>query len=246
MPAERPGFPFRIVFPLVQLLICLGLLWPHLPALSGQLRITVSRFSAKVFGTEPPEEDSRIVLDVTPIAPRGEQALNLDAVRLTAPAALNIPVGFVQIPLIFNSPFRSEWAPPGMWIREWRAVSWPFVGMIFWWMAGRGLEAIGAGVRFFASSKKEEAERHHRRTPRLHWIEPIIGAALVAMGSASCYVLASGNGVLGVATDYVMAAGAGLWAALGLVMVIAGTVQWRVRRAGREPSQELVVTAEAE
>ncbi len=246
MPAKRPGFPFRIVLPLVQLLICLGLLWPHLPALSSQLRVTVSRFSAKVFGTEPPAENSQIVLDVTPIAPRVAQALDLEAVRLTAPAALNVPVGFAQIPLMFNSPSRSEWAPPGMWIREWRAVSWPFVGMIFWWMAGRGLEAIGAAVRFFSSSNKEEAGRQRRRAPELHWIELLIGGALVATGSASCYVLASGNGVLGLATDYVMAAGAGLWAALGLVMVIACTVQWRVRKAERQTSHESAAAAKAE
>ncbi len=246
MPAERPGFPFRIVLPLVQLLVCLGLLWPHLPGLSSQLRLAVRELSARVFGTEPPVENSQIVLDVTPIAPGREQTLDLDAVRLTTPAALNIPVGFIQIPFMIDNPPHPEWAPTGMWIREWRAVSWPFVGLIFWWMAGRGLEAIGAGLRFFASFQREEAERKHRRAPKLHWIELLIGAALAATGSASCYVLASGNGAFGLATDYVMAAGAGLWAILGLVMVIAGIVQWRVRKAERQTGQESVAAAEAE
>ena len=200
--------------------------------------MAVRELSAKLFGTEAPAENSQTVLDVTPIAPGRDQALDLDAVRLTTPAALNIPVGFIQIPFMIDNPPHSEWAPPGMWIREWRAVSWPFVGLIFWWMAGRGLEAIAAGVRFFASSQREEAERQHRRAPKVHWIELLMGGALVAVGGASCYVLASGNGVLGLATDYVMAAGAGLWAMLGLVMVIAGIVQWRVRRAERQTAQE--------
>jgi hypothetical protein len=242
MPAERPGFPFRIVLPLAQLLVCLGLLWPHLPGLSSQLRLPVLELSARVFGTEPSAENSQIVLDVTPIASPREQALDLDALRMTAPAALNIPVGFVQIPFILDRPSRSEWAPAGMQIREWRTASWPFVGLIFWWMAGRGVEAIGAGVRFFASSAREEAERQYRRAPRLHWIELAIGTALVVVGAVSCYVLASGNGVLGLATDYVMAAGAGLWAALGLMSVIGGIVQWRVRIAERQTS---VAAAEA-
>jgi hypothetical protein len=242
MAAERPGFPFRIVLPLVQLLVCLVLLWPRLPALSSQLRMAARELSAKVFGTEPPPENSQIVLDVTPVVPRREQALDLDALRLTAPAALNIPVGFVQIPFMLDNPSRSEWAPTGMWIREWRAVSWPFVGLIFWWMAGRGLEAIGAGARFFAVSQIEEAERQHRRAPKLHGIELLIGAALVVVGGVSCYVLASGSGVLGLATDYVMAAGAGLWAVLGLLIVIGGLVQWRVRTRERQAS---VASAEA-
>lgn len=244
MAAERPGFPFRIVLPLVQLLVCLALLWPHLPALSGQLRLAVRELSAKVFGTEPAAENSQIVLDVTPIAAGRDQTTDLDAVRLTAPAALNIPVGFVQIPFMIDNPSRSEWAPPGMWIREWRAVSWPFVGLLFWWMAGRGMEAIAAGVRFFASSQKEEAARLHQRAPKLRWIEAGIGGALVVVGGASCYVLSSGNGVPGLATDYVMAAGAGLWTMLGLVMVIAGIVQWRVKRAERASSKESAAAAE--
>jgi hypothetical protein len=242
MPAARPPFPFRIFLPLVQLLACLALLWPHLPALSSQLRVAVRELSAKVLGTEAPEESPQIVLEVNPLAPQHEQALDFDAVRLTTPAALNIPVGFVQIPFMLDNPSRSEWTPPGIWIREWRAVSWPFVGMIFWWMAGRGMETIAAGVRFFASSRKEEAEQQHRRGPELHWLELLVGAALVVLGGASCYLLASGSGMLGLATDYVLAAGAGLWAVLGLIIVSAGIVQWRVRAVER---REGLAAAEA-
>jgi hypothetical protein len=232
MTAERPPFPFRIFLPLVQLLACLGLLWPHLPALSSQLKLAVREFSARVLGTEPMADSTEIMLDVTAIDRRRDQPLDLDAVRMTAPAALNIPVGFIQIPFMLDNPSRSEWTPPGMWIREWRAVSWPFVGMIFWWIAGRSLEGISAGVRYFAGPEKEEAARLYRLAPKLRPIEVAIGGALVVLGIGTCYVLTSG--LLGLATDYVLAAGAALWVFLGLTIVIAGIVQWRVRRAERK------------
>jgi hypothetical protein len=233
MPGDHPGFPFRIFLPLSQLLLCLALLWPHLHELRNQLNLAIREYSARVLGTEAPDESSTVVLDVTPFTPREEQRLDLDAVRLTAPSALNIPVGFIQIPFMMANPDRSEWVPQGMWKREWRAVSWPFVGIIFWWMAGRGLEALFAGLRFFANSAKEEAQRHYSLAPKLHWMEIVIGSSLVAVGGATCYVLASGRGLLGLATDYVLAAGAGLWTVLGLIMVSAGFVQWRVRAVER-------------
>lgn len=229
MSAERPPFPFRFFLPLVQLLACLALLWPQLPALSSQLRLAIRQFSARVLGTEPPES-TEIVLDVSPIAPRRDQPL--DALRMTMPAALNIPVGFIQIPFMLDNPARSEWAPTGMWIREWRAVSWPIVGMIFWWIAGRSLESISAGMRYFAASEKEEAARRYLLAPNLRPIEVAIGAALVVVGIGTCYVLTSG--LLGLATDYVLAAGAGLWALLGLIIIGAGILQWRVRRAQKQ------------
>jgi hypothetical protein len=146
---------------------------------------------------------------------------------------LNIPVGFIQIPFMLDNPDRSEWAPDGMWIREWRAVSWPFVGMIFWWIAGRGLEALGAGIRFFASSRKPDNQPGGVIRPPVYWIEVAAGASLIAVGGATCYVLSSREGVLGLATDYALAAGAGLWAALGVVIVGGGFMQWRVRRVRR-------------
>lgn len=246
MSAARPGFPFRIVLPLMQLLLCLGLLWPYLPGLSSHLRRAASQYSARILGTEPPPENSQTVVDVTPVEPGSEQTLDVDTVRLTAPAALNIPVGFLQIPFMLDDPSRSEWTPSGMWNREWRAVSWPFVGLIFWWIAGRSWEGIAAGVRFFASSQIDNAERQYRRALKVHWIELLIGMALAAVGGVSCYVLASGSGALGFARDYVLAGGAGLWAMLGLVIIIAGTVQWRVRKAERGLTQESAVAAEAE
>ena len=230
MLAERPGFPFRIFLPLSQLLLCLALLWPHLPALRNQLSFAIRGFTARILGTDPPADTATIVFDVSPFSPRREQPLDVSAVRLTAPAALNIPVGFVQIPFMLENPDRSEWSPDGMWIREWRAVSWPFVGMIFWWIAGRALEALSAGMRFFAYSGKSGIQSAGLIHPLIHWIEVAAGACLMMTGGTTCYVLASGRGLLGLATDYVLAAGAGLWSVLGLAIVSAGIMQWRLKR----------------
>ena len=63
-------------------------------------------------------------------------------IRRTVPVALNLPVLLVQLPYyVVLNPEKREWVPKGMSFEVWRALSCPFAGMLFWWFAGRGIEA---------------------------------------------------------------------------------------------------------
>jgi hypothetical protein len=92
-----------------------------------------------------------------------------DTNSMNVVADLNMPVMFVQIPYAMVSPDKREWAPPGMDRSVWRAIAWPILGMFFWWIAGRGTEALVAA-------------RQKRLSPQIHWLETIVSLLLVAMG----------------------------------------------------------------
>ena len=221
MDAPSPGFPFRWLLPMTQLLVCILLLQAYWSNLRAQVLRLIQRFEQSLQGNDQPRPQPAMVLNVTPDVPASPQPVDP---RLTAPAAFNLPVGFVQAPFVFFSPDKTEWAPEGMLLSEWRAVTWPFIGIIFWWLAGRGLEAFSAA----ASSRRYAIIR-----PPLHRIEVTLGLCLLALGSAAGLLFALGHNPLGLITDWVFAAGAGLWAVLGAVIVAARLLQWRIRRRAR-------------
>jgi hypothetical protein len=132
--------------------------------------------------------------------------------------ALNIPVEFVQVPYAMVSPNKSEWRPPGMDLFVWRAITYPVVGMLFWWIAGRGADALAAA-------------RQKRLTPRIHWIEMIVGILLLAMGVLVILAFTLGGGPQHTdSKDLLFLAMAILWAFLGSLSLSGRIVQWRLRR----------------
>jgi len=162
-----------------------------------------------------------MVFNVTPDAQNPPPGIDP---RLTTPAALNLPIGFVQVPFVFFSPEKAEWVPDGMLLSEWRALSWPFAGVIFWWLAGRGLEGFSAAAGSF---------RFAIIRPPLHWMEVIVGACLLLLGGAASVMFATGRNSYGLISDWVFAAGAGLWALLGAIVIVARLLQWRIRVRAR-------------
>jgi len=102
----------------------------------------------------------------------------------------------------------------------WRAVSWPFVGSVFWWLAGRGVEGLSAALR--------------RRIvdPKIGWIEVTVSLAVFALGGIAFLGLISE--VHADQLTIALAMGSGLWMMLGAVTVAAKVLQWRLcRRKGK-------------
>lgn len=118
--------------------------------------------------------DSKGALDtVPPTTPeerrRVDSEIDLWETRKRAPVALNFPVLIVQLPYILVSPTKREWVPRGMLPDVWRALSWPFAGMFFWWFLGRGFEALFAARRSVAR-------------PRISWGETAFALILFGAG----------------------------------------------------------------
>src|SRR5882672_606561 len=142
-PARTP-FPFRWVLPFGQLLLCTVLLW--------QARA----FIAWEFGIRLPMLGSIGFI-------QSETALN-------AVAALNLPAGLIQLPYAILSQGHTNWIPAGVDFKVWRAVTWPFIGLAFWWFPGRGIEALSA-------------VKYGQLTPRIGWTETIVGFLVMAAGT---------------------------------------------------------------
>src|SRR5882724_13188324 len=146
MDAPFRGFPFRWFLPLAQLMVCVLILWPYWPGMCLQLWASIHGRAPFVPTPEQLPPGTTIDIEVPP-SPQREQELDWFDIRLRAPASLNLPVGIVQLPYVISNPAKTEWVPRGMFSQMWRAVSWPFVGIVFWWMAGRGVEGLVAALR---------------------------------------------------------------------------------------------------
>ena len=143
-----------------------------------------------------------------------------------ATAALNLPGGEIQLPYIILSADKMEWEPLAMDFHVWRAITLPFLCLPFWWMAGRAIDAL------IAIPKR-------KLTPRIGWVETIIGFLLMATCALGFVALLFGVSIDD--RDSVMirfVAGCGLWALLGSLSVIARFRQWRLRRQ-QSPSANL-------
>ena len=111
--------------------------------------------------------------------------------------------------------------------QAWRAVTWPLLGMVFWWIAGRGVDALVAA-------------RQKALSPRIGWTETVVGFVLGAGGlvGAIAFLLTAGADLYDRDLQRAMSA-AGMWGLLGSLTVSARAVQWRMRKAARAISADL-------
>jgi hypothetical protein len=192
-------FPFRWVLPFGQLMVCVVLLW--------QARGIV----AWSFGLH------------LPLPMLGTSGLDGGHAALRAAAALNLPAGLIQLPYDIFSPTHTEWMPAGMDSTVWRAVTWPVIGLVFWWLPGRGIEALSA-------------VKYRQLAPRIGWTETIAGFLVMAAGATILIGFLFAPPADRADLRKFAAAG-GLWALLGGLSVVARIAQWRLRRkpAGNLP-----------
>jgi hypothetical protein len=220
--AARP-LAFRWILPAAQLVICIMVLWP----IRGQLFHTNVGL-VKTTQYEPSRtphsniagEQIVILLD----APSRElqEALTQaerDTRRKLLPAMLNLPSGMIQLPFVIMNRGKNEWAPKGLDFKAWHAMSWPLLGIMFWWSAGRGIEAL-------------LASRKRIMCPRISLIETVVGLTLVVFCATFAIALPLYMGAdrdFGVPLKF-LEAGCWLWVVLSGSVFAAWILQQRLRR----------------
>jgi len=229
MIQERHAVPFRWVLPISQIVLCAVALWPLRASLAEQVRHSMEAYrnvgtAPKPVETAPePFENQQfpILIITNPLTPEEQNAVGMLEEREWAPMLLNLPLLLVQLPYVILNPAKQEWVPRGMDFKTWRVISWPLLGILFWWSAGRGMEALVASRRRLAK-------------PRISWFETAVGAALFlfcGVASVALPLCTSHD------EDFPMklwVLGSAIWAVLGGVMVAARLAQWRIRK--REPA----------
>jgi hypothetical protein len=202
---ERRGIRFSWILPLGQLTLCALLLWPARAWIFFQLgfprRLNVPSMASPYGGSVAQKLGS----------------WSMDYGMETA-AVLNLPAGLVQLPYAIFSPNHREMAPRGVDFKTWRAMSWPILGTFFWWIAGRGAEALAAS-------------RRRVLIPGIRWVEATIGFLLLASGVtlAVAFVFTAGPDRHDRMLQFVIMA-ALLWAFLGALPFTAKILQWRLRK----------------
>jgi len=231
MVQERHTLAFRWLLPITQLVLSMVVLWPLHTILIQQVRLSIREYRHQQTPLPRLTEGQQFRILEVPLSP--QERLELETFeslekREWIPIMLNLPAGLVQLPYAIFTPSKQEWMPRGMNFKTWRVISWPLIGILFWWSGGRGLEALLAA-------------RRHLVHPKIGWIETVVGAALFLFST----VIAIGIPIsAGADKDFPMkflVAGAGIWAVLGGMMVAARVAQWRItrKREGLNNSTEL-------
>jgi hypothetical protein len=215
MNDQPRAFPFRWVLPLAQLAVC-ALAFLILGRYDAQKRLpgdAVLEGGKYAIRTKDGGYVKILIPDRKPWQVWASQE-RFQAVSI----GLNLPSVIFQLPYIFLNPEKREWVPRGMSFWEWRAISWPLIGVLFWWAAGRGLEALVAARRGLIR-------------PAIKWVETVIAMVLFVIFAVLC-VCALGNRPMGSDTNSAIGfVGCVLWTILTGVIIAARIAQWRIRLA---------------
>ena len=217
MRAETRVPPLRWIFPLAQLFLCAVILWPMRPMLVGQIRASLREYGIS--------HDTAARNSVTPRLrpfdlsdPDVQRRIKSSEAREWAVAALNLPGGLPDLTYAVLSPAHSEWTPRGMFMWTWRDLSWPIIGIFFWWLAGRSLE----GLLF---------SRHKILLPKIRWWEVVVSLPAVAFGAIWAVGLCIDQSAR---TEFplwmLLAVFGSMWVVLGASTSLAYFVQWRLRK----------------
>ena len=197
------SLPYRWILPALQLLLCLVALWP----VRGRI---AEAFSA--------DQKPRVVqlngnTSVEDIEAESSNLSDDQKTHLRVPMALDLPVLLVQTPYVLLTSARTVPRPGNIPLLEWNAAFLPFAGLVFWWSAGRGLEAL------LASAKKAIA-------PRITRLETIAALAMLFIGIVMVVVTFSGA----IEENSFMSGSAGfaLWAGLSVPLLLAKYAQWKL------------------
>jgi hypothetical protein len=214
--AEYRPFPFRRVHSIAQLLLCVLLLWPYRGWIGWNL-------FGVIIHSDVPQRRTVINGDIElPMQPdrafdqwRRRQDNAMDMV-----ASLNLPGGVMQI--IFSEDHR-VWDPGHVDFKVWNAISFPVFALPFWWMAGRGAEALSAA-------------RRKLLLPRIGWTATIISFLFIVGGAALAIGFLFSEGPDRADPQLqLLAAGAAMWSVLGSLTVVARLAQWRIKKNALAP-----------
>lgn len=103
-------------------------------------------------------------------------------------------------------------------VETWRDLSWPIIGILFWWLAGRSIEAL-----LFS--------RHKILLPKITLWQVVVSLPAVAFGAIWAVGLCIDQSAR---TEFslwlLLALFGGMWLVLGASTSLAYSVQWRLRR----------------
>jgi hypothetical protein len=174
-------FPFRWIFPVGQLFLCMLLV---------SIALLPPRYVPHTFADHIDE----------------------------AIATMNLPGVLIELPTVIFSANHVLWRPPFLTFRMWRAISWPVLGMVFWWIAGRATEAL-------------LAINYRQLAPKIGWVETVTGFLVMAAGATMFGGMLFGLSAAQRDMESTrLAAAGGLWALLGSLSVIARFRQWRLHK----------------
>lgn len=199
------GLRFRLALPLGQLLLCAILLWPARAWVFHELGL--------------PDSIARTPIIIRYGGGAGQQVFRWSAsTGMDLAAFLNLPGCISELPYAIFSASHRPWKPSHMDFKVWRAVTWPLLGTLFWWVAGRGADALAAW-------KKRTIH------PKVSWLETVIGFLLGAVGITFAIGFVFFAGPDRHDRDLQLAASAAaLWAFLASLSVAGKILQWRLRR----------------
>jgi hypothetical protein len=209
--------PFRRALPAAELLVCALLVWPFVGFLIFQMRFAVQSHSIHA-------EQPVVNLDTGRVPTHEEKrAANLFRLRMSIPALLNLPCVLLGLA-------RREFVPKGVFSELWHAITWPVVGVIFWWIAGRGIDALLACRRRVLS-------------PAITWFEVFVASIICACCLLLCFgFLSDPSARADVIYPWpLVALACGLWVLLGVATISARLAQWRIRRQLRVESESAPV-----
>ena len=201
--------------PIAQLLVSFVFLWPVRGELIWKLKFALH--DSHVSKT-PPLSDEVVAIIASQRPPAQKSNIDFEK-RQWVPQALNLPSGLIQLPYMMLSPSKQEWIPVGLDFMTWRVISWPLLGLVFWWGAGRGIDALLAA-------------RKRLLQPKMTGVEVVIGSVcFVSFAIAAvCFPLFSGKGHDPGFPLALFSLGFAMWAVLSATVILAKVLQWRMAK----------------
>jgi len=217
--SEARALAFRWILPVAQLLLCAAILLPIWPDEGREIHASLRAYGLAPRAVPPSEggagNAATFDLDIT--SPEWRQKLRQKEQRERIVVALNGLGSIPEVASAIVSPANTVWVPSGMFTWTWLDISCPILGMLFWFVAGRGIEAL-------ASARKGLAR------PRIRWWEVVLSLVILAYGGilAGALIVDPENAGalpwrLGVAIGV-------MWFVLGAAILWARAAQWRLKR----------------
>lgn len=219
MSKSQTSFALRWLLPIIQLILCVTALWPWRVTLVHQIGRALGAYEApKLSSPAFAQGDVAAGATVSAYMYADQQQLRTQQALEShewVPLMLNLPSGLVQLPYVILNPTREDWRPRGINLRTWRVISWPIIGILFWWCAGRGIEALIAARRRLVN-------------PQITWPETVMAVVLFLFCSITAISLPLSGQHNQSLPLILWILGSATWAILAGLTIAARVLQWRL------------------
>ena len=217
----KARFSYRRVLPVAQLLIAVVALWPSRYLTLFQISQSIHAYVPATAQRPVPPIDIEIPTLTSQQQQEADRVARIEQLRMELPVTLNFPVLIAQLPYIV--PVRKELVPHGFMRETWRAVSWPLAGVFFWWLAGRGVDAL-------------RTVRKSVVAPRITMAETIFAGLLFTFGVVTLVGILTSTPDDRRDIDFLaLIAGGLLWGILAVFTLAARFLQWRLMKRSAVP-----------